>query len=57
MYRLCLYMTLTWLTVSFSLKLCTSDIGARVCVLLLNSMVKLYDAEDASDGARAFDVG
>ncbi|KIK61590.1 hypothetical protein GYMLUDRAFT_243286 [Collybiopsis luxurians FD-317 M1] len=32
-------------------------IGARICVALLDNMVKLYDADEASDGARAFDVG
>ncbi|KAF5352890.1 hypothetical protein D9757_012091 [Collybiopsis confluens] len=32
-------------------------IGARICVTMLDDMVKLYDADEASDGARAFDVG
>ncbi|KAJ3720947.1 spinocerebellar ataxia type 10 protein domain-containing protein [Lentinula raphanica] len=34
-----------------------TSIGARICVLLLDDMVKLFDAEEGSDGARAFDVG
>lgn len=34
-----------------------TTIGARICVTLLDQMVKLYDAEEASDGAKAFDVG
>ena len=36
--------------------LCTTSIGARMCVSLLDGMVKLYDAED-SHGTNAFDVG
>ncbi|KAJ4000874.1 spinocerebellar ataxia type 10 protein domain-containing protein [Lentinula boryana] len=32
-------------------------IGARICIKLLDDMVKLYDADEGSDGARAFDVG
>lgn len=32
-------------------------IGARVCVSLLDDMLKLYDAEESSEGAQAFDVG
>ncbi|KAJ7281931.1 spinocerebellar ataxia type 10 protein domain-containing protein [Mycena rebaudengoi] len=31
--------------------------GARICISLLDNMVKLYDAENASEGARAFDIG
>ncbi|KAJ7626436.1 spinocerebellar ataxia type 10 protein domain-containing protein [Mycena polygramma] len=31
--------------------------GVRICISLLDSMVQLYDAEDATEGARAFDVG
>ncbi|KAJ7493437.1 spinocerebellar ataxia type 10 protein domain-containing protein [Mycena galericulata] len=31
--------------------------GVRICVSLLDNMVRLYDAEDASEGARAFDIG
>jgi len=34
-----------------------SKIGIRVCVCMLDGMVSLYDAEDGSDGAKAFDVG
>ncbi|KAJ3855487.1 spinocerebellar ataxia type 10 protein domain-containing protein [Lentinula lateritia] len=32
-------------------------IGARICIILLDDMVKLYDADEGSEGARAFDVG
>ncbi|KAG6813819.1 hypothetical protein H0H92_006763 [Tricholoma furcatifolium] len=32
-------------------------VGARVCVSLLDDMVKLYEAEESSVGAQAFDVG
>ncbi|KAJ7746864.1 spinocerebellar ataxia type 10 protein domain-containing protein [Mycena maculata] len=31
--------------------------GVRICVSLLDNMVQLYDAEDGSEGARAFDIG
>ncbi|KAJ6581200.1 spinocerebellar ataxia type 10 protein domain-containing protein [Mycena capillaripes] len=31
--------------------------GVRICISLLDSMVQLYDAEDATEGARAFDIG
>ncbi|KAJ7460628.1 spinocerebellar ataxia type 10 protein domain-containing protein [Mycena latifolia] len=31
--------------------------GVRICISLLDSMVRLYDAEDATEGARAFDIG
>ncbi|KAF7356869.1 Ataxin-10-like protein [Mycena venus] len=31
--------------------------GVRICISLLDSMVQLYDADDASEGARAFDLG
>lgn len=34
-----------------------TPIGARICVCLLDSMVKLYDAEETSEGGLAFDVG
>lgn len=34
-----------------------SAVGARVCVSLLDNMLKLYDAEESSVGAQAFDVG
>lgn len=33
-----------------------TTIGARICVFLLDDMVTLYDAEEGSDGAKAFDV-
>lgn len=32
-------------------------VGARVCVSLLDDMLKLYEAEESSVGAQAFDVG
>ncbi|KAK6992602.1 Ataxin-10-like protein [Favolaschia claudopus] len=31
--------------------------GVRICISLLDNMVQLYDADDASEEARAFDVG
>ena len=32
-------------------------VGARICITLLDRMVTLYDAEDSSDGGKAFDFG
>ncbi|KAF8075063.1 spinocerebellar ataxia type 10 protein domain-containing protein [Lyophyllum atratum] len=32
-------------------------VGSRVCVSLLDDMLKLYEAEESSVGAQAFDVG
>ncbi|KAI3600513.1 ataxin-10-like protein [Moniliophthora roreri] len=32
-------------------------IGVRICVCLLDSMVKLYEEDENSDGGKAFDVG
>ncbi|KIJ20811.1 hypothetical protein PAXINDRAFT_160284 [Paxillus involutus ATCC 200175] len=37
--------------------LAETRVGARVCVALLDRMVNLYDAEDSSDGGKAFDYG
>ena len=37
--------------------LCTTPIGARVCISLLDRMVTLFDAAEPSDGAKAFDIG
>ncbi|KAF9221388.1 hypothetical protein BS17DRAFT_797175 [Gyrodon lividus] len=34
-----------------------TQVGARICLVLLDRMVNLYDAEDSSDGAKAFDYG
>ncbi|KAF9245294.1 spinocerebellar ataxia type 10 protein domain-containing protein [Melanogaster broomeanus] len=34
-----------------------SPVGARICISLLDRMVTLYDAEDASDEGKAFDYG
>ena len=36
---------------------CTTPIGARVCISLLDRMVTLFDAAEPSDGAKAFDIG
>ncbi|KAG1741090.1 spinocerebellar ataxia type 10 protein domain-containing protein [Suillus lakei] len=32
-------------------------VGARICITLLDRVVLLYDAEESSDGAKAFDYG
>ncbi|KAF7309646.1 Ataxin-10-like protein [Mycena indigotica] len=32
-------------------------IGVRVCICLLDDMVKIYDAEESTDEAQAFDIG
>ena len=43
--------------ISPSKMLTRTTIGARVCISLLDDMLKLYDAEESSEGAQAFDVG
>ncbi|KAG6891267.1 hypothetical protein C0995_008519 [Termitomyces sp. Mi166 len=40
-----------------STMLTRTAVGARVCVTLLDDMLKLYEAEEPSVGAQAFDVG
>ncbi|KAG6910234.1 hypothetical protein DXG01_012369 [Tephrocybe rancida] len=40
-----------------STMLTRTAVGARVCVSLLDDMLKLYEAEESSVGAKAFDVG
>ncbi|KAF8631860.1 hypothetical protein AX15_002130 [Amanita polypyramis BW_CC] len=37
--------------------LCRTTIGSRVCVTILDAMIRLYDADEDSDGGQAFDVG
>lgn len=34
-----------------------SKVGVRVCIGLLDNMVRLHEAEEGTDGAEAFDVG
>ncbi|KAF9531749.1 spinocerebellar ataxia type 10 protein domain-containing protein [Crepidotus variabilis] len=34
-----------------------SRTGVRICISLLDNMVKLHEAEERSDGAKAFDIG
>ncbi|KAG6850778.1 hypothetical protein H0H93_008816 [Arthromyces matolae] len=40
-----------------STMLTRTTVGARVCVSLLDDMMKLYEAEESSVGAQAFDIG
>lgn len=37
--------------------LCTNPMGGRISVTLLDRMVTLYDAEEETDGGKAFDIG
>ncbi|KAF9453597.1 hypothetical protein P691DRAFT_658323 [Macrolepiota fuliginosa MF-IS2] len=37
--------------------LCKASVGVRVCVCLLDNMLRLFEAEDGTEGARAFDIG
>ncbi|KAK2463664.1 hypothetical protein APHAL10511_004415 [Amanita phalloides] len=37
--------------------LCTTVIGSRICIMILDTMIRLYDAEEQSDGGQAFDIG
>jgi ataxin-10 len=34
-----------------------APIGSRLCIILFDNMASLYDAQEGSDGARAFDIG
>lgn len=43
--------------VGYRKQLASAKIGARICVCILDDMVDLYDAEEESEGGRAFDVG
>lgn len=42
---------------SYSKMLTSTTAGIRVCISLLDDLASLYDADDSSEGARAFDVG
>jgi ataxin-10 len=37
--------------------LCRTAVGARLCITILDVMVRLYDAAEQSDGAQAFNIG
>ncbi|PPR03220.1 hypothetical protein CVT26_008068 [Gymnopilus dilepis] len=37
--------------------LAKTKVGVRICIGLLDNMVSLHEAEEGSDGAKAFDVG
>lgn len=37
--------------------LAETQVGARICITLLDRMATLYDAEDSSDEGKAFDYG
>ena len=34
-----------------------SKVGVRVCIGLLDNMVRLHEAEEGTDAAKAFDIG
>jgi ataxin-10 len=34
-----------------------SNVGVRICIGLLDKMVTFHEAEEGSEGARAFDIG
>ncbi|KAF9005974.1 spinocerebellar ataxia type 10 protein domain-containing protein [Cyathus striatus] len=34
-----------------------TDIGTRICISLLDDMLRLYDAAEGTEGAEAFDIG
>ncbi|KIY52926.1 hypothetical protein FISHEDRAFT_34347, partial [Fistulina hepatica ATCC 64428] len=38
-------------------QLCEAQIGLRICVLMLDAMIKLHDADESSEGGKAFDYG
>ncbi|KAF5362419.1 hypothetical protein D9756_002436 [Leucocoprinus leucothites] len=37
--------------------LCKTDVGVRMCVSLLDNMLHLFEADEGSIGAQAFDIG
>jgi hypothetical protein len=37
--------------------LTSAPVGVRLCICLLDRMVALYDADESSDGGKAFDIG
>jgi len=37
--------------------LCKTIIGSRICISILDTMIRLYDADEQSDGGQAFDFG
>ena len=37
--------------------LCQTVIGSRICLTMLDTMIRLYDADEQSDGGQAFDIG
>lgn len=42
---------------TFSQLLVKTKVGVRICIGLLDNMVKLHEAEEGSEGAKAFDIG
>lgn len=42
---------------TFSQLLVKTKVGVRMCIGLLDNMVKLHEAEEGSEGAKAFDIG
>lgn len=46
-----------YLPVYSRLLLTKTKVGVRICIGLLDNMVGLHEAEEGSDGAKAFDVG
>lgn len=56
-----LFAMIIWVAINFcefnSTMLSRTAVGARVCIFLLDVMLKLFDAEESTQGAQAFDVG
>ena len=42
---------------TFSQLLVKTKVGVRMCIGLLDNMIKLHDVEEGSEGAKAFDIG
>lgn len=41
----------------YSQLLVKSKVGVRICIGLLDNMVGLHEADEGSEGAKAFDIG
>ncbi|EKM81810.1 hypothetical protein AGABI1DRAFT_118880 [Agaricus bisporus var. burnettii JB137-S8] len=37
--------------------LCKSEVGVRICVCLLDSMLRLFEADEGTEAGKAFDIG
>lgn len=54
----CFYTFYGWSLITPDRRLLTkSKVGVRVCIGLLDNMVRLHEAEEGTDAGKAFDIG